>query len=296
MSTQHAPTDITWKTSDGLNIVARYWAAESPRALVLLIHGIGDHSGRFDHVAKLLNRFRFSVIAPDLRGNGRSAGQRGFVRIFDVLLDDIHAAVAIARQRADDLPLFIYGQSMGGLLGIYYAIKRQPNIRGLVATSPALGIAMPAPTWKVVLGKSLGVIVPRMSLDTGLDVFNLTDDRKAVEKLVSDPLRHHRITPRMYFGMINAGQQCFENANRLNCAALLMHGGQDRITDHKATEGFSELAGPHIGLKIWPDGKHELHNMTNKDEILGHLVQWLDHVERMPSTNAEDRDELKIVR
>ncbi|MDG2015044.1 MAG: alpha/beta fold hydrolase, partial [Pirellulaceae bacterium] len=141
-----------WATSDGTRIQSRQWLATKPRATLLLIHGMGDHSGRFGHVAQYLNTQRISVLAPDLRGHGRSDGQRGHIHNFETLLSDLDIALAQTRRLAPGKPCFIYGHSLGGTLAILHTLERQTELAGLIASSPALRIAMQAPAWKLQLG------------------------------------------------------------------------------------------------------------------------------------------------
>lgn len=277
-------SDVYWSTRDGKQIVARQWAVESPRGSVLVIHGIGDHSGRFEHVADHWNRNGYSVLAPDLRGHGRSDGKRGYIRSFDVLLDDVGDALQKSEADAIGQPAFLYGQSFGGLLAIYYTLKRQPELAGLIASSPPLRIAMPTPGWKVAIGKIIGAVCPTFSLNSGLDPNELSDDPQIASRVLSDRYRHTRITPGAFFGMLDAGQWCLENADRLTCPGLLLHGDKDRITDHTASIEFSESSS-RCEAGIWPDGKHELHNMTIREDVLRKITDFQSRCIREDSPN-----------
>ena len=265
-----------WTTNDGLPIFVRKWFCRPSHATVLLLHGIGDHSGRLAHVAQRLNQSGYSVIAPDWRGNGRSGGRRGYVPSFDILLDDCDLFVKNVRDENPGQSVILYGQSLGGLLSLYYAIKRQPDLAAVIATSPPLRVAMSAPRWKIWIGKTLGKCVPKISLNTGLDLNELCDDAAVVTQLRSDPLRHQRIGAGLYFGMLAAGDWCLEHANSLQVPTLIMHGAVDRITDCTGSDQFVQNGMDRCDLKIWPRGKHELHNMKDQQEVLSFLVGWLD--------------------
>ena len=279
-------TDLYWTTHDGLQIVARQWTVEPSRGSVLILHGIGDHSGRSSHVAEYLNTAGFSVLAPDLRGHGRSDGQRGYIKDFDTLLTDIDLFLEKSRTNCENGPAFIYGQSMGGLMAIYYSIKRRPDLCGLIASSPALRIAMPAPQWKVAIGKFLKTVWPRMSLDSGLDPEQLSDDVQVAARVRSDRFRHRRVTPGAYFGMVDAGQWCLDHATEMACPVLLMHGDADQITDCAASVQFADTAN-NVSIRIWKDGKHELHNMTNRMEVLDAVIDFQNTCIRAGSRNTD---------
>lgn len=277
--------DRFWSAADGLQIVARQWTVNDPQGVVLLIHGLGDHSGRWEQVADTLNRADYTVLAPDLRGHGRSQGRRGHIGSFEKLLDDIDLAMQNARAAVPGSPCFIYGQSLGGLLTLFFALRRQPDLCGLIASSAALQIAMPAPAWKVGLGKVLRKTLPHISLNSGLDLQELSDDPQVTARVRSDRLRHQRVTPEGYFGMLESGHWCLQNAARLPCPALVMHGCLDRITDHRASIEFVE-ASAASQLSLWPKGKHELHSMSNRQEVLATVIEFQNRCNRgdSPST------------
>ncbi len=264
-----------WTTHDGLAINARCWSVEEPTGWVLLVHGLGDHSGRFEHVARRLNRAGFSVMAPDLRGHGQSGGQRGFVSSFDVFLDDLQVAIERIQEESAGLPVAIYAQSFGALVALNLAIRRELWCQAMILSSPALRVAMPTPRWKITCGRSLGWLLPRLSLNTGLDISQLCDDQEVIEKLRRDPLRHQKITPATYFGMVDAGRWCLQHPTTLAVPTLIMHGARDRITDHLASQQFAGQRPEVCELKIWPEGQHELHNMKNHSQVLSWATDWL---------------------
>lgn len=267
-------TEISWSTADGLQIVARHWNVSDPVATVLITHGLGDHSGRFEKVARILNERGLAVLAPDLRGHGRSDGQRGYVRRFDDFLDDMDRSIQEIQQRYPSLPVFGYGHSFGGLLVLYHALHRQPDLKGMVSSSPAIRIAMQTPAWKVFLGRITQYIYPRLSLRTALDLGELSDDPAHEKKTRADEMMHGRISPRTFFGMIDAGNYSLKHAAELATPTLIMHGGLDTITDPVATREFADSA-PGCDYKNWPNGKHELHHMAFGDEVIRFASEWM---------------------
>ena len=269
-----AHTEWSWSTADGSQIVARHWKVSDPVATVLITHGLGDHSGRFENVARVFNERGFSVLIPDLRGHGNSEGQRGFVRRFDDFLNDMDRSIFEIQKNSPSLPVFAYGQSFGGLLVLYHALRRNPPLKGIVSSSPAIRIAMQAPAWKVLLGLTVQFVYPRLSLRTALDLGELSDDPDHESCARADELLHGRITPRTYFGMIDAGNYCLKHAADLTTPTLIMHGGLDTITDPGATWEFTQSA-PGVIFKEWPNGKHELHQMANGTVVVGFAAHWM---------------------
>ncbi len=279
-------SDLHWTNEDGLQIVARNWQVESPIGTVLLIHGIGDHSGRFEHVANFLNQAGYSVLTPDLRGHGRSEGPRGYLRDFDMLNDDIEIALQKSRLNCPDGPAFLYGHSMGALTVINFVLKTMPPIAGVIATSPPLRIAMPAPAWQLAIGRVLGKVLPKFALSSGLDINELSDDPQVASRTETDRYQHDRVTPAAYFGMVETGEWCLKNASSLKCPMLLMHGKADRITDHTASMEFS-LASSQCVLRLWDEGKHELHNMSYHLDVLAEITRFQNRCIHADSPNTD---------
>lgn len=263
-----------WPGSDGSQCHVRVWQAKDPAGVVLIVHGLGDHGGRFHDVASVLVEQGLTVYAPDLRGHGLSQGQRGYVDRFDLFLDDIDGYLEHLGAAMPGVPVATWGQSFGALLVLYHALKRQPDLAGVVSSSPALRIAMAAPPWKVLIGRTLGRFFPRLSLKTGLDLGELSDNPDHETEARRDELLHGRITPRTYFGMVDAGDYCLQYPDRLNVPTLIMHGGRDTITDPVATKTFADEASA-CELREWPEGKHELHQMSNGDQIVQFAAQWI---------------------
>ena len=265
---------FSWKTKDGLKIFARFWPNPDAMATVLIVHGTGDHVGRF---AWLANRFQaagFAVCAADWRGNGLSEGTRGYIPDFATLLNDLDQTIDETRKKTN-LPLVLYGQSFGGLLSLYYSMKRDsPRNVAVIASSPALDIAISPPAWKLVVGRTLGRALPRFNLPTGIRVEHLTRDPNAQEASRADKLRHGKICARTFFSMIDTGKWVRLHPGRLQVPTLLMHGDADSVTDHEASIAFANSAST-CELKLWPDLLHELHHENEKQAVFDFACEWL---------------------
>jgi alpha-beta hydrolase superfamily lysophospholipase len=253
------------------------YPANNPQAAVLITHGLGDHGGRYGKVVERFLQSGLSVMVPDLRGNGKSGGQRGYVRRFEDLLDDLDFWLDTLKQRHPGRPVISYGHSFGGMLVLFHSLRRRPDVAGVIATSPSLRIAMTVPRWKVALARTLGQVFPRISLRTKLDLGELSDDPEHERKARADELMHGRITPRLWFGMVDAGQYCLEKANQFPSPCLIMHGEKDRITDASATREFAESA-PQCTWREWAGGKHELHNMAIGTSVADHAANWIKNL------------------
>ncbi len=271
-------TELYGSTFDGIRVFSREWRprAQSLRAAVCLIHGIGEHSGRYAGFAKEMSDQGFGVAAFDLRGHGRSSGKRGHTPSFEALLRDIDRALEQTTRRFSGAPLFLYGQSMGGNLALNYAIRRQPSIAGVIATSPWLRLAFEPSDYIVKLGRMMNRIFPSFSSSNRLDIKGISRDSNIVRSYHSDPLVHDRISARMYVSCYEAGEWALEHASECVIPVLLMHGTADRITSIEASQQFAERADQYCTFRMWKGFYHEIHHEPQHEEALSYMSSWME--------------------
>lgn len=267
-----------WRAMDGLDLHARRWEPEGGlRGAVCLVHGFGEHTGRYRHLAAHLTGAGYALAAFDLRGHGRSGGQRGHTPSYQVLQDDIDLLLEEARRLYPGLPLFLYGHSMGGNLALNYALRRKPQIMGVVATSPWLRLAKNPPSILLLAGRVMDRFMPSFSQPNNLDAKGLSRDPEAVRGYDSDPLVNRMISTRLFFSIHDAGLWALENAGEFPLPLLIMHGGADPVTSPGASIQFAQRVEGDCTLKIWDGLYHELHNEPQKHEIIQFIVNWLDN-------------------
>jgi alpha-beta hydrolase superfamily lysophospholipase len=256
---------------------ARAWIPpQDVRGTVGIVHGLGEHSGRYDEAGNFLSRSGFAVVAFDQIGHGRSGGPRGHASDYTLLLEDVGVLVGELQRRGDErLPQFLYGHSLGGNLVLNFALRRRPELTGLIVTSPLLRPAVRPPWWKLVLGHALNRLCPQLTLESGIDPADLSHDPQSVQRYRDDPLVHHRVSARLGIPMLAAGRWALEHADELNVPTLLMHGAADRVTSADASREFAARAGSMCTLKVWPDRFHELHWESNRAEVLDAVLEWL---------------------
>ncbi len=265
------------QTSDDLQLYAQAWQPDdNPRGVVCLVHGLGEHSGRYAHVATALNQAGYALLAFDLRGHGKSQGRRGHTPSYDALMDDIANFLAEVEKRNPGIPCFLYGHSLGGNLVLNYALRGNPKLTGVVATAPSLKLAFEPPAIQVALGRGMDKIWPAFVQPNGLDLQALSRDPEVARKYRSDPLVHDRISARLFVGFFEAGQWALDHASQFRLPLLLMHGGADRITSHEASREFAARAGDEATLKIWEGLYHEIHNEPEQAQVFDTLIAWLD--------------------
>ncbi len=269
-------SEWTWKSSDGVNFYACEWAPSgSPRACILLIHGLGEHIGRYGHVAAALTGAGYALLGFDLRGHGKSGGPRGHAPSYDALMDDITAFIAQVESRHPGLPRFLYGHSLGGNLVLNYPLRRSSDLHGVIATGPWLRLAFQPPPARVRLARVMNVLAPSFSQDNGLHPADLSHDQSVVTAYVQDPLVHRMISARLFVSLYDSGLWALDHAAGFPIPALLMNGAEDHIISALALREFAEKAGQKATVKIWDGLYHEIHNENLQAEVFKVIVDWL---------------------
>lgn len=270
---------IKWriKSKDGLELfVHAFPSEEPPKAIVCLVHGHGEHIERYEHLASYLNDAQYSMIGFDLRGHGQSGGSRGHTPSYEALLDDIDTFLDEVRKDYPNLPLFLYGHSMGGNLVLNYAMRRKPDVKGVIATGPWLKLAFEPSKTQVMLAKMMQKLFPAFTQNSDLATDALSRDPDVVRAYEEDPYVHDKISARLFMVIHNSGLWALEHAAEFPLPLLLMHGGADRITSAEASKAFGEKAKEKTDLKIWEGLYHEIHNEPEKEEVFKTIVEWLD--------------------
>ena len=266
-----------WSNGEGLAFQSRSWEPEGGRRGVLvLLHGLGEHTGRYEAVGRRLAESHYALAGFDMRGHGLSAGPRGHTPGYDVLLDDVSEFVDQVRLRFARSPLFLYGHSLGGNLALNFAMRRSPEIQGVIATSPWLRVAFEPPPAKLLLARVLDWMAPAFTQEWGLETEALSHDVQTVDGYDVDPLVHGRISARLYLTVAAAGRWALEHAGSFPLPLLLMHGSADQVTSPQASREFAARAGKAVTWRLWDGLFHELHNEVSRDEVLDFVVGWLD--------------------
>jgi alpha-beta hydrolase superfamily lysophospholipase len=252
------------------------WKVDWPRAVVCLVHGLGEHIGRYGHVAKFLAGRNFATLGFDHQGHGRSEGKRGHTDGLGSMLEDVDLLLAQATEKYPLVPVFLYGHSMGGNVALNYALSRKPSITGLIATAPWIQLPkLPSP-FLVFFGKLMNRIAPALTQANGLDTNELSNDPKVIEAYLKDPLVHDRISVRAGTSLLSGAEFLDKFEDSLTCPTLLMHGAIDQITSPKGTAAFAKRTKGDLTWKEWPGMKHEIHNELQQNEVLAFLVEWME--------------------
>jgi acylglycerol lipase len=268
--------EFTRQSPDKLQFYFQGWEPEiSFRAVVCLVHGLGEHTGRYAHVAAALNDAGYAVLGFDLRGHGKSEGLRGHTPTYDALMDDIGRLLVEAAQRYPGKAQFIYGHSLGGNLVLNYALRRKPPLAGVVATSSGIRVGKPLPATQLTMAKVMNKLQPTMQMPNGLALDNLARDPEVIRAYKSDPLVHGKISVRLAVGTLQAGEWALAHAAEFPLPLLLVHGSADELTSAAATQEFAGKVRGDCTLKIWDGFYHETHNEPEKAEVLKFMIDWL---------------------
>lgn len=269
-------TTHTLTAKDGLSLFSRIWATPDSKAVIALIHGFGEHSGRYTHVADFFNKNGYAVFALDNRGHGQSGGKRGHAPTYDSYMDDIEVFLNYVTTQSAGKPVFLYGHSMGGNLALNYLIRRQPALKGVIATGPWVQLAFEPKPILVTIGKLMRSIFPSFSQDSGLNQTHISKDAAVVEAYKNDPLVHGKITASASLSLLEAGEFLNNYAGEMPISTLIMHGDEDLLTSQPASEAFAKRVSGPVTYKKWEGMYHEIHNEPQQLEVFNYTLGWLE--------------------
>jgi len=255
----------------------RAWEAASARAVIIVVHGLGEHGGRYERFGSAMAGFGFSSYALDLRGHGSSEGKRGHVPTFGVFLQDLDRF----RREVQDFtpahtPLFLMGHSMGGLIALRYQQEYRTTVAGAVISAPWLATALPIPRWKVTTAAALARVLPALPMSNHLEASDLSHDPAVAEAYRADPLVHGRITPRLFVEASAAMGLVLQRSDRLSRPLLFLIPGADRIVDAQRSLRFArQLPAELTTIKLYPGMYHEVFNEVDRETALRDIRDWI---------------------
>lgn len=287
---------FTFAGADGVSLFgkclpARGDASQAPRAIVALVHGISEHSGRYSAVVDHLTESGFVVYAFDLRGHGESQGRRGHIDSWSQYRDDVKAYLEQVRTRDPGIPIFIYGHSLGALIVAEYVLFHPEGLAGMIVSGIPLrpvGVARPQ---LVLLAKSLSRIWPTFSVSLGVKGERLSRDPERVRAYKEDPMVHHTATARWGTEALNAIDRVKSRMAEITLPILILHGGADPVNSVEGSRKlYDAVASADKELKIYPGGMHEPHNDVIRGEAAEDVEKWLSRqVENTAKDHSSDR-------
>ncbi len=281
MPTLVAPHSHQLSAADGtpLHVTDYLLPALSARGSVVIMHGLGEHSGRYRRLAQFLNESGYSARCYDHRGHGRSGGERGDVSNGDPMLQDAQIVIDEFAARLRDAP-FLLGHSMGGLFAARFALARLSPIRGLILSSPALAVPISA-TQKFLL-RLMQAAAPRLGVPNGLQAKFLSHDMGVVAAYKADPLVHNRISARLLRSMLSSIDFCMAQASTLSVPTLMLVAGEDHLVDAEGSKRFAAMLPPAlVQCKLYDGYYHELFNEVDAALPLSDMKRWLEAQEEV---------------
>lgn len=267
----------TVTAGDGLRLFLRRREVANAKAEVVITHGFGEHSGRYDTLALHLAAHDFSVAIYDHRGHGLSDGLPGHVESFTEYDDDLGKVIALARARVEPRPVFLIGHSMGGLIALRFAARKGDLLAGVVVSAPLIAVAISVPVHKMMIARVGARFSPRLRLDNEINPAHLSRDPEVGRAYAADPLVNRKVSTRWFTEATQAMQEAADWAPQIKIPLLVMHGTEDRLASVDATKRLFEAAGSSDKeMVIYPGLYHELFNEPEKQEVFERVTDWLN--------------------
>ncbi|MFN7890490.1 MAG: lysophospholipase [Pirellula sp.] len=250
----------------------------APWASLTVVHGFGDHGGRFAGLGTSLAAMGLAVFALDLVGHGRSPGRRGCIASYDELLDEVESSVEHGSVLVGKVPKFVFGQSMGGNLVLNLALRRKAfchSLFGIIAGSPMLRAATMPKERIMDAGRWLAKRIPNWRIKAPVQVTKLSQDRRAQDAYLRDPFVHRAISLRLATELIDSGKWALEHAQELETPTLITHGADDTLTSPEASQEFARVASKFTKLKLWAGCRHDVHDDLQRERFFAYLSDWM---------------------
>jgi len=266
-----------WVTRSGKKIFAQVWQpdTETQEPVICLVHGLGEHSSRYVELPEILVNHGYKVVSFDLMGHGKSEGKRGHIDSYNDYMEDISRLLAEAKLLFPSSDLFLYGHSMGGNLVLSYALRFNPDIRGVIVTGPWLKLTRPPGTMMVRMAKLIDKVWPAFTTYNGIKSGDLSHEENKTEKVIKDELLHPWISVRTYLELAEAGCWLLDHAHEFPYPLLILHGSADKVTSPQGSIEFHRKAGEKCTIRILNDLYHEIHNEPRNEEIFSTILHWL---------------------
>jgi len=269
-------TEYQWKSFDGLDLYALQWPSnERPEAVVVFVHGHGDHCRRYDDWFSKLTKRNIAVLAFDYRGHGRSHGKRGVILRFDDLLMDVKQLHEEAKVLFPGIPVVLYGHSLGATIVLSYLIRSECKPELAIATSPWLLLRHPPGKFALVVMRIANLVAPSFTFKTGLHSSDFSAKIGFSENRETDEYVHNRISARLYLEVEKEVKWILNHFSQLETPLLLMQGRDDRIMDGIAIRRLYDSSPGHIYYSDWKYAGHQLHNSDCSNEVMEVIIDWI---------------------
>src|SRR4051812_46528800 len=271
--------DFRLTTAPGIDLFVRWHRPANPKGTVLVVHGVGEHGGRWTNLEEALVAANWSFYTFDHRGHGRSTGRRVHVDRFDDYLNDLTRVYDEVRAHAGEGKVFVYGHSMGGMITALWAALRRPTVWGVIIAAPPFKLAVQVPKVKIAAAKILSKIVPTLALGNEVDPALLSHDPAVGKAYKLDPLVETKATVRWGDEFLKAQEIVKTRGGEIEVPFLVVHGTADALADYRGVEDFvTKAVSPDKTVKLYEGMFHELHNELAPDraKLFADVIGWLN--------------------
>jgi len=266
--------EFSWLSTDQIKLYAKEWPVQPAKAVIALVHGMGEHCNRYNHFAAFYNKKGFAVVGYDHVGHGQSEGKRGNASSFEALLDGVSELLQHSQERYPDTPIFLYGHSMGGNIVLNYSQRRKLDVTGVIVTGPWIKLANEPPAMLIKVGRFVNRF-GGFTQGNGLDPKMISRDAAEVKKYIDDPLVHDRVGSKNGIALADAADWLYNKKGMVQIPTLVMHGGDDQITSPKGSKQFVSNMDGDITYKEWTGMYHEIHNEKEQQTVFNYTLDWM---------------------
>ncbi|WP_439182702.1 alpha/beta hydrolase [Carboxylicivirga taeanensis] len=279
----------------GCQLFGKAWITpEPPKALIVLIHGFGEHCSRYAPYIELFEKANIAFISMDHIGHGQSEGKRGVIQSYTQLLNDVGLLVDKAEELFPDTPKFLYGHSMGGNIALNYLLTRTHPFKGAIISSPWLKLSQEPNGLSKLLIHSLKYLCPDLTIKSGLNINHISTDTKNVEAYRRDPLNHGRISFRLLSSVIKQGVWAMDHIGQLQTPTLLLHGDQDHITSCAASKLAASRNPNMVSYQEFESIYHEIHNDIERQQQANTCINWLEQQLKQSTSQYQASSKAKL--
>jgi len=267
----------TFQGFGDLHLFYQHWQPEKkPKVVLAIVHGFGEHSGRYMNVVDHFVPHQYAVYGFDHRGHGHSPGQRGHINSFEEFRGDVDAFVKLVAQQEPKSPIFLWGHSMGGLIGLDYILHHPEGLRGAIISGPLLNPSGATKPYLATISRILSKVLPTFSVDVGLDTSALSREADLDKTYEEDTLVHGKATTRMGTELAAAAEWVKAHAADVKTPLLIIQGEKDRLCSPIETRSFFEqVSFTDKELKVYPGGYHEPHNDIDREQVMADVEGWI---------------------
>ena len=272
--------ESSFSASDKIKHYMQGWKPDdNPKAIICLIHGIGEHTGRYDQWAERFSEEGYIFVGFDLRGHGKSEGKRGHFNSIGKLFSDMNIFIKKIKIMFPGIPLILYGHSMGGNIALNYLMNYQGVFKAAIISSPWLRLTSNPSSAAIFMAKVVKSIFPSLLQNTGLNVSNISKDKDEVKRYAENKYIHNKISVSAFVEMSNSADWIMSNPLLLKTPIIMIHGEEDKITSHLATMEFANKSKSFSRIKIFKGLFHETHHEPEQDDVFNYLINELQSIQ-----------------